>query len=825
MKKLFKKICTFVLTLTLCLSFCTIGVSASQDPYTLYLKTDGLHKGEDGELLVSGEWDEFYTAGSYTYNDNTKTLTLTGMRFTSSAEIAMNLSAVPQLETVLVGDSVITSTNSVEETDSYGIYADNITISGEGSLNATAVGGTQMFYSYGIYGISGITINGGSIYATGGQGGSVSSGIISPNSITINGGNITATSGRSTNSYAIYSLYGTFTINDGIVNTYGGTGINGNSFGICCFGNVIINGGTLTSTAATAPNSSGIEANITINDGTVIATGGTSRTNTSYGFGGNSNININGGTVISMGETGAFYSLPSIDTEYSYKWRSADDAEYTEYNNSDETTSFNYGTTYRELYAEIVQVEAGVPEPVTVTFLSHDGTTLSTQTVDYGSTATAPTAPTRDGYTFSGWSADFSNVTSDLTVTAQYTENQPLLPANNPVASVSLTSSYLSLTTGDTAHLNAAITPSNATNQSVAWYSDNPYVASVQNGLVTAVSTGTAMITVTTAEGGHTAYCNVTVSNPTPSPSPSQPSNPPSYPSYTPPSTSDTEVDDDNSGGSSNDDSRIKENDNNGQNITGNVDRDNITATVTANEDGEVAATVDIDGEILETNSITAAQAIADGTAREVISRGTSVAVVTQDNTVIAGVNSNGTVNSQATRNAVKTAVESDPDSDSVTIQIGAETIGLSATAVKNIVKEADGRDVIMEIPTVKDGEVVGTIAVTLDENSGQILTGINFDTERAAERAEYMAEKYGKEIIGAFETSQKGGFGDNPVEISVSTSTVSADLKDGDIVYGIIYDTKTGKAYQVTATVIDGQIVMKTKRSGIVMFSTESFV
>jgi uncharacterized protein YjdB/alpha-tubulin suppressor-like RCC1 family protein len=411
--------------------------------------------------------------------------------------------------------------------------------------------------------------------------------------------------------------------------------------------------------------------------------------------------------------------------------------------------------------------------------------------------------------------------TSDGSFTAQCTVT--VSQRAYSVTSVSVTPSYLSLTTGDTAYLNAAITPTNATNQSVTWYSDNPYVASVQNGLVTAVSAGTARITVTATDGEHTAYCTVTVSAPTPAPS--QPSNPPSYPSYTPPSPSDTEVDDDNSGGSTDDSNRIKENDNNGQNITGNVDRDNITATVSESADGEVTAAVDIDGEILETNSITAAQAIADGTAREVISRGTAVAVVTQDNTVIAGVNSNGTVNSQATRNAVKAAVEADPDSDTVTIQIGAETIGLSATAVKNIVKDADGRDVVLEIPTVKDGETVGSISITLDENSGQILTGINFDTERAAERAEYMAEKYGKEIIGAFETSQKGGFGDKPVEISISTSTVSADLKDGDTVYGIIYDTKTGKAYQVTATVVDGQIVMKTKRSGIVMFSTESFV
>ena len=59
----------------------------------------------------------------------------------------------------------------------------------------------------------------------------------------------------------------------------------------------------------------------------------------------------------------------------------------------------------------------------TVTFLDWDGTQLSEQVVDYGSAAVAPTDPTRDGYTFTGWDKDFTNVQSDLTVTAQYQQN------------------------------------------------------------------------------------------------------------------------------------------------------------------------------------------------------------------------------------------------------------------------------------------------------------------------------------------------------------------------------------------------------------------
>ena len=61
----------------------------------------------------------------------------------------------------------------------------------------------------------------------------------------------------------------------------------------------------------------------------------------------------------------------------------------------------------------------------TVTFLDWDGTTLKTEQVEQGKSATAPAAPVREGYTFIGWDKDFSNVQSDLTVTAQYEKNVP----------------------------------------------------------------------------------------------------------------------------------------------------------------------------------------------------------------------------------------------------------------------------------------------------------------------------------------------------------------------------------------------------------------
>ncbi len=80
------------------------------------------------------------------------------------------------------------------------------------------------------------------------------------------------------------------------------------------------------------------------------------------------------------------------------------------------------------------------------------------------------------------------------------------------VTGVSLDKSTLSLSTGSTGRLTAVLLPENAADKSVSWASGNPAVASVDSsGNITAVSAGTAVITVTTADGGHTASCMVTV--------------------------------------------------------------------------------------------------------------------------------------------------------------------------------------------------------------------------------------------------------------------------------------------------------------------------
>ena len=68
------------------------------------------------------------------------------------------------------------------------------------------------------------------------------------------------------------------------------------------------------------------------------------------------------------------------------------------------------------------------------------------------------------------------------------------------------------LTEGDTHQLTATVVPADASNPSISWNSSDPSVLTVDaNGFVSALSAGTASITVTTNDGGFTSSCEVSV--------------------------------------------------------------------------------------------------------------------------------------------------------------------------------------------------------------------------------------------------------------------------------------------------------------------------
>lgn len=89
---------------------------------------------------------------------------------------------------------------------------------------------------------------------------------------------------------------------------------------------------------------------------------------------------------------------------------------------------------------------------------------------------------------------------------------------DNPstVTSITLDETKLTKNLGDAAvKLTATVAPENAIDKSITWTSDNPAVASVNNGLVSIIGVGTAIITAAANDGsGVKATCTVTVKFP-----------------------------------------------------------------------------------------------------------------------------------------------------------------------------------------------------------------------------------------------------------------------------------------------------------------------
>ena len=82
------------------------------------------------------------------------------------------------------------------------------------------------------------------------------------------------------------------------------------------------------------------------------------------------------------------------------------------------------------------------------------------------------------------------------------------------VSSISLNETSVSLKTSATIQLTATVLPDDADDPTVIWSSSNESVATVNDGLVTAVAPGTTTITCSSADGGAKAECSITVTKP-----------------------------------------------------------------------------------------------------------------------------------------------------------------------------------------------------------------------------------------------------------------------------------------------------------------------
>ncbi|MFR9503955.1 MAG: InlB B-repeat-containing protein [Rikenellaceae bacterium] len=144
------------------------------------------------------------------------------------------------------------------------------------------------------------------------------------------------------------------------------------------------------------------------------------------------------------------------------------------YSDSALTTAYNFNIAVIEnitLYAK------WSTNQYSVSFESNGGSNITTQYVDYGSTATEPTSPTKTGYTFAGWYSDSAlttaynfntAVTENITLYAKWSTNQ---------YSVSFESNGGSTVNTQTIYYNTTATEPTAPTRTgytfEGWYSDS----------------------------------------------------------------------------------------------------------------------------------------------------------------------------------------------------------------------------------------------------------------------------------------------------------------------------------------------------------------
>ena len=143
-------------------------------------------------------------------------------------------------------------------------------------------------------------------------------------------------------------------------------------------------------------------------------------------------------------------------------------------------------------------IEAGHTEQLTATVTPLEATT---QTVSWSSSNTAVASVDNNGLVTAN-----SEGTDTITVTTtdgSFTASciVTVTPSTTPtvdVTGVNLSKYATSLEVGEQETLTATVLPAGATNKAVTWSSSDNTIATVSNGVVTAVAPGTASITVTT---------------------------------------------------------------------------------------------------------------------------------------------------------------------------------------------------------------------------------------------------------------------------------------------------------------------------------------
>ncbi len=393
----------------------------------------------------------------------------------------LNMSGNAELAIQLDGSNTVSASTGVHVYANSG--AASLTITGSGSLNISGSSSGILVQSNS--GDATLTIQNADVEAAGtisaGNGVNVRSNSSSNASLTVNGGSLTASGSLG----ILYDSSGSDTVpnttaltisNSALVDARGGgigAGSTTNLQPVSPSGNgIVFNGdkGTVYGSVTLQENLTiGEDESLTLDDGASLDANG-------------HNVIVDGGTI-----------------DDSLKNSLGDSVKYTPtITTTSPLSNGTMGTYYEQT-------------------LAADGTTPITWSVSNGD---LPAGLSLKGNTISGTPATAGTYTFTVTATNGYGNGDSKelsitisAPASVSVTGVSLNKASLNLYVGGNETLTATVKPSSATNKDVTWSSDNPSVATVNNGVVTAVAPGTATITVTTEDGNKTATCKVTVTH------------------------------------------------------------------------------------------------------------------------------------------------------------------------------------------------------------------------------------------------------------------------------------------------------------------------
>ena len=367
--------------------------------------------------------------------------------------------------------------------------AASLSISGTGSLATEGTGGIS-FSGIVVQGNGGkaeLTINNVDVTATNtsdsAQGILLQSADSSPATLSVNGGELTASGQRA-----------------GIKYVFGSSGTGGGTPGLTVTGNAVVDAkdGGITSDSSTAISigaGSGEKGGIVWNgkDGTVY---GEVELQEDITIGEGESLTLDDDANLSAGDHNVIVDGGTLDEKL--KESLGDKVKYAPAITTESLTTGEVGTAYSQ------DLTATGDTPITWNLASGSSLPAGLSLSEDGKITGTPT----------------TEGTSTFTITATNTAGSDskefsLTIKPVPVTGVKLNKTELALFTDDSEILTATIEPDNATNQAVTWESSDHNVATVDNGKVSAVAAGEAIITVTTADGGKTATCQVKVTQST----------------------------------------------------------------------------------------------------------------------------------------------------------------------------------------------------------------------------------------------------------------------------------------------------------------------